>query len=59
MELVHMEYLAIEGKDKDVSILVVTDHFTRFSQAFVKPNQLAATTDKDPVGALLCVLWNP
>ena len=44
MELVHMDYLTIEGKDKDVNILVVTDHFTRFSQAFVMPNQTAAVT---------------
>ena len=46
MELVHMDYLTIEGKDKDVNILVVTDHFTRFFQAFVTPNQTAATTAK-------------
>ena len=46
MELVHMDYLTIEGKDKDVNILVVTDHFTRFSQAFVMPNQMAARTAK-------------
>ena len=46
IELVHMDYLTIEGKDKDVNILVVTDHFTRFSQAFVTLNQMAATTAK-------------
>ena len=38
MELIYMDYLTIEGKDKDVNILVVKDHFTRFSQAFVTPN---------------------
>ena len=48
MELVHMDYLTIEGKDKDVNILVVTDHFTRFSQAFVMPNQMAPTSVKTP-----------
>ena len=46
MELVHMDYLTIEGKDKDVNILVVTDHFIRFSQAFVMLNQTAAVTAK-------------
>ena len=46
MELVHMDYLTIEGKDKEVNILVVTDHFTRFAQAFVTPNQTAAVTAK-------------
>ena len=32
LELVIMDYLIIEDKDEDVNILVVTDHFTRFSQ---------------------------
>ena len=38
-ELVHMDFLTIEsGKaDKDVSILVVTNHFTRYTQAFKTP----------------------
>ena len=44
LELVHMDYLKIGGKDDPNSnILVVTDHFTRFSQAYVTANQLAAT----------------
>ena len=43
-ELVHMNYLTIEGKDEDINVLVMTDHFTRFSQAFVMPNQTAAVT---------------
>ena len=43
MELVHMDYLTVEsGKaNKDVNILVVTDHFTRYAQAFVIPMQTA------------------
>ena len=41
-----MDYLTIERKDKDVIVLVVTDHFTRFSQAFVTPNQTAVVTAK-------------
>ena len=46
MKLVHMDYLTIEGKDKDGNILVVTDHFIRFSQAFVTSNQTAVVTAK-------------
>lgn len=36
LELIHIDYLKIEhGKDnsKSVDILVITDHFTRYSQA--------------------------
>ena len=41
LELVHMDFLTIEsGKTgKDVSILVVTGHFTHYAQAFVTPSQ--------------------
>ena len=37
LELVHIDFLTIEApkKDKDVNILVVTDHFTRYAQAYV------------------------
>ena len=41
LELAHMDFLTIElGKTgKDVNILVVTDHFTCYGQAFVTPSQ--------------------
>ena len=41
LELVHMDFLTIEfGKtDKDGNILVVTDHFTHYAQAFITPSQ--------------------
>ena len=41
LELIHMDYLKIESNqsDKDVHILIVTDHFTRFAQAFITPNE--------------------
>ena len=43
LELVHMDFLTIEpGKTgKDKNILGVTDHFTRYVQAFVTPSQTA------------------
>ena len=48
MEFVHMVYLTIESNksDKDVNILVVTDHFTRLAQAFVTPSQTASVVAK-------------
>ena len=43
MELVHMDFFTI-GKlntDKMISILIITDHFTKYAQAYVTPNQTA------------------
>ena len=43
MELVHMDFLTI-GKpntDKMINILIVADHFTKYVQAYVTPNQTA------------------
>ena len=43
MKLVHMAFLTVEsGKaDKDVYIIVVADHFTRYAQACITPTQTA------------------
>ena len=51
MELVHIDYLTIEAPKnsislKDVNILIVMDHFTRYTQAYVTPNQKANTVAK-------------
>ena len=47
LELVHMDYLKIGGKDDPHSnVLFVTDHFTRYSQAYLTTNQQAATAAK-------------
>ena len=56
MELIHVDYTTIEipenkrGGNAKANVLVVTDHFTRFAQAFITPDQTAATTAK--------VLWD-
>ena len=44
LELVHIDFLTIEsGKtDKDINILVVTDHFTKYAQAFITHSQTAS-----------------
>ena len=40
LELVHLNYLCLEpGKGLDKNVLVVTDHFTRYSQAYVTRTQ--------------------
>ena len=51
LELVHIDYLTIEAptnskSDKDINILVVTDHFTRYAQAYVTPSQKASVVAK-------------
>ena len=44
LELVHLDFLSIGGKDdKMKSVLVVTDHFTRYAQCYVMKNQNALT----------------
>ena len=48
LELIHMGYLTIEsGKgDKDIHVLVVTDHFTPYSQDYIVPTQMAGVVAK-------------
>ena len=48
LELVHLDYLTIGEKssDKMVNILVITDHFTRYAQAYITPKQMAHVTAK-------------
>ena len=46
LEMVHVDFLMIgEKKDprKDINVLVVTDHFTRYAQAYVTISQTAVT----------------
>ena len=44
LELVHMDFLRIGGKDdKNTNVLVVMDHFTHYAQAYVTGNQQAST----------------
>ena len=41
LEISHMDLLTAESgrTDKNVNILVITDHFTQYAQAFVTPSQ--------------------
>ena len=47
LELVHLNYLCLEpGKGLEENVLVVTDHFTRYAQAYVTRTQTTQTTAK-------------
>ena len=47
LELVHLDYLCLEpGKGLEENVLVVTDHFTRYAQAYVTRTQTAQITAK-------------
>ena len=47
MELVHLDFLKVEiNPDKYRDVLVITDHFTGYAQAYVTPDETARTTAK-------------
>ena len=47
LEVVHLDYLCLEpGKGLDENVLVVTDHFTRYTQAYVARTQTTQKTAK-------------
>ena len=49
LELIHIDFLGIEDpkdSNKKKDILMVTDHFTRYAQAYVTTSQTAVTTAK-------------
>ena len=51
LELMHINYLCLEpGKGKEENVLVVTDHFAWYTQAYVAQLQMAQTMAK--------VLWD-
>ena len=52
MELIHLEFLTLGGKARDTkstNILVITDHFTKYAQAYISPKQTAVV--------VACTLW--
>ena len=51
LELIHLDYLKIEPSKGNIeNVLVITDHFTRYAQAFPSKTQTALATAE--------LLWN-
>ena len=51
LELIHLDYLKIEPSKGNIeNVLIITDHFTRYAQAFPSKTQTALATAK--------LLWN-
>ena len=49
LELVHVDFLVIGGKKdprKDINVLVLTDHFMWYAQAYITTSQMAVTVAK-------------
>ena len=60
LELVHLDYLCLEpGKDLEEKVVVVTDHFTRYAQAYVTKTQTAQMTAKTLWDKFIVHYWLP
>ena len=59
LELVHMDFLMIESRRtrKDINVLVVTDHFMHFSQAYMTRSQTASVIAKTVWDNFFHALW--
>ena len=59
LQTIHMDFLQIGSKkDKNTNVLVITDHFTRYAQAFVTNNQQTTTVVKTFIDKYICSsLW--
>lgn len=59
LALVCIDFLQIEPDNKGVAnVLVVTDHFTRYAQAFPTKDQKSLTAAKVLWGKILHTLWS-
>ena len=59
LELAHLDYLCLEpGKGLEENVLVITDHFIRYTQAYVTRTQTAQMMAKHPMGQIYCPLWS-
>ena len=51
LELVHLDFLCLEpGKGQEENVLVITDHFTSYTQAYVTRTPNGTNNGEDPYG---------
>ena len=57
MDLACMDFLCIDNDSSSVgNVLIVTDHYTRYAQAYPTKDQKAVTV-VSVVGEVFCSLW--
>ena len=60
MELIHLDFLTLGGNvedTKNVNILIVTDHFTKYAQAYITPKTDYNSSCSYSMGKLFSALW--
>ena len=59
LELVHLDFLTIgkEGMEKAINFMVITDHFTRYAQAYIMPKQMVPIIAKTLWDQFFGPLW--
>ena len=60
MELIHLDFLTLGGKagdTKSTNILVVTDHFTKYAQAYINSKTNCNSSCLYFMGELFSTLW--
>ena len=60
LELVHLDFLTLGAKMDDsrsINVLIITDHFTKYVQAYVMPKQTAVTVARTLWENFLVHLW--
>ena len=60
MELIHLDFLTLGGKAgdaKSTNMLVITDHFTKYAQAYITSKQTAVVVACTLWEKLLSTLW--
>ena len=60
LELVHLDFLTLGGKtddSKSINVLIVTDHFTKYAQAYVILKTNSCNSCENFVGKIPSALW--
>ena len=56
LELVHLDFLTLGGRDHSKNILLVLDHFTKYAQVYITKSH-SISGYQNILGSLLGPLW--